>query len=727
MLFNPLYYQLKPFLPWRIRLACRRALAARQRARFAETWPINESAASVPEGWSGWPHGKRFAVVLTHDVEGPIGLKRCKPLMELEKTLGFRSAFNFIPEADYAVPETLRKELGEDGFEVGVHDLRHDGKLFRSRAAFKPQADRINRYLREWKAVGFRSGFMLRNLDWIHHLDIEYDTSTFDTDPFEPQPEGVGTIFPFCVTNAVGGNYVELPYTLAQDSTLFIYLRERDPSIWIRKLDWIARHGGMVLLNTHPDYMAFTGSARSSREYPVAHYGDFLEHLKKHYEGSYWSALPREVAAHCKEHSTLKGVSRKRICMLSYSSYESDNRVMRYAEALAARGDTVEVLALQAKPEQALEEELAGVKLSRIQKRIGKNEKGKVSYLLRLLRFCLSSSLRLSWRHFVKPYDLIHVHNIPDFLVFAAWLPRLTGARVILDIHDIVPEFYASKFEAAADGLLSKSLRAVERCSAAFAHHVIISNHLWHQKLIARSVSREKSSVFLNHVDLRVFFPHQRTRHDGKLIIIFPGGLHWHQGVDIAIRAFASISPDLPHAEFHIYGQGSAKAELLALVASFGLQQKVRFFDNVPLAQIATVIANADIGVVPKRADSFGNEAYSTKILEFMSQGIPVIASRTRIDTYYFNDDIVSFFESGNVEDLAQKLLAVARDARRRDSLVQNALAYVGCNNWQTRRQDYLRLVDSLSGSSGRNGPGGKPKATTTSLEEITADVALHS
>lgn len=697
MLFNRFYYQVKPFLPWRLRLAGRRAWVSKQRERFAHVWPINQAAAAPPKGWPGWPDGKRFAVVLTHDIEGPIGLDRCRKLMELEAERGFRSSFNFIPEAGYSVSKDFRDELTTNGFEVGVHDLKHDGKLFRSRTAFRPRAARINDYLRDWNAVGFRSGFMLRNLDWIHDLNIEYDASTFDTDPFEPQPEGVGTIFPFCISNATGSNYVELPYTLTQDSTLFIYLRERNADIWKQKLDWIARHGGMVLLNTHPDYMAFNGGGHSSREYPVHYYREFLEYLNARYRSSFWSALPRDVAAYCKRHPALQRVSRKRVCMVSYSFYESDNRVMRYAEALACRGDTVDVLALQGKPDQPLEEEIEGVNLLRIQKRIGKNEKGKTVYLFRLLRFCLVASLRLSWRHFLKPYDLVHIHNIPDFLVFAAWLPRLTGARVILDIHDIVPEFYASKFNAAANGVWFKSLCAVERRSASFADHVIVSNHLWHQKLVARSVSSEKSSVFLNHVDLRVFFPHRRTRNDDHLIIIFPGGLHWHQGVDVAIRAFARVNAELPAAEFHIYGQGSAKQELVHLAESLGLQEKVRFFDSVSIAQIAQVIADADIGVVPKRADSFGNEAYSTKILEFMSQGIPVIASRTKIDAFYFNDEVVSFFDSGNEVDLAEKILALVRDTRLRDSIVQNAQGYVQRNNWQTKKQDYLQLVDSLS------------------------------
>src|SRR4029079_8065841 len=112
-----------------------------------------------------------------------------------------------------------------------------------------------NGYLQEWGAVGFRSAFMFHKLDWLHDLNILYDASTFDTDPFEPQPDGVNTIFPFWTAGSFGRGYVELPYTLAQDSTLFLVLRERGPEIWKQKLDWIAAHGGMALLNTHPDYM----------------------------------------------------------------------------------------------------------------------------------------------------------------------------------------------------------------------------------------------------------------------------------------------------------------------------------------------------------------------------------------------------------------------------------------------------------------------------------------
>src|ERR1700722_409364 len=186
-----LYYRLKPYLPWRLRMGVRRIVAHRQRRASQNIWPINEAAGLTPEGWPGWPGGKKFALVLTHDVEGASGLEKCRQLMQLEQRIGFKSSFNFIPEGEYRVPRELREELTQNGFEVGVHDLRHDGKLYWRRAEFFENARSINGYLKEWNAGGFRSGFMLHNREYLHELEIQYDASTFDTDPFEPQHEGV--------------------------------------------------------------------------------------------------------------------------------------------------------------------------------------------------------------------------------------------------------------------------------------------------------------------------------------------------------------------------------------------------------------------------------------------------------------------------------------------------------------------------------------------------------
>ena len=301
MLTYRIYYILKPLIPRSLQILLRRGVAVRKQKSFKHVWPIDERAGRVPQEWSGWPDGKKFALVLMHDIDTEKGHEKCLQLMQLDEKMGFRSSFNLVPER-YHVLSEARHILVQKGFEVGVHGLKHDGKLFSSRKQFQTQAIRINHYLKEWKSVGFVSPSMHRNLDWIHDLDIEYDASTFDTDPFEPQPEGVGTIYPFTISgNSHQRGYVELPYTLPQDHTLFVIMRERDIAIWKKKLDWIVEKGGMALFITHPDYMNCEKGRCGIEEYPMKFYEEFLDYIKSKYEGQYWHALPKEMARFWKQ------------------------------------------------------------------------------------------------------------------------------------------------------------------------------------------------------------------------------------------------------------------------------------------------------------------------------------------------------------------------------------------------------------------------------------------
>jgi len=696
-----LYYHLRPLIPRPLQIAIRRYVARAKRASVAHCWPILESAAQPPAGWRGWPDGKRFALVLTHDVETKVGHDKCRQLMELEESLGFRSSFNLVPER-YCVDPALRAEMVARGFEVGVHGLVHDGHLFKSRRIFDVRRPKINGYLKDWKAVGFRSPSTRRNLKWIGELDIEYDSSTFDTDPFEPESDGAGTLFPFIVDYAPNAHpYVELPYTLPQDSTLFIILGETSPRIWKEKLDWIAEKGGMVLINTHPDYMRLNRDISSDRNYPASHYREFLEYVTAKYRGQFWHALPHETARWV---SATPGMvssrTLRRTCMVAYSFYDSDNRVRRYAETLARRGDDAEALGLR-QPGEPATGMLNGVRVSRIQSR-RRDERGQLIYLARILRFWIKSSAILAWRHRRGPYDLIHVHSVPDFEVFAAWFPRLQGAKIILDIHDIVPEFYASKFGVDQNSAVFRALKLIERASCRFAHHVISANHLWHEVLTRRAVVPEKCTVFLNYVDKTIFYPRQRTRTDDRFVLVYPGGLQKHQGLDVAIRAMPAIRREVPEAELHIYGDGNQKEALMAMIGELDLAQAVFLHREVPLHEVPELLANADLGVVPKLAEGFGNEAYSTKILEFMSQGLPVVLSRTKIDSYYFTDDTVRFFNSGDVDGLAAAVVSLAKDPEARATLARNATAYLETQYWDRREVEYLDLAERLIASRQR-------------------------
>ena len=389
-----------------------------------------------------------------------------------------------------------------------------------------------------------------------------------------------------------------------------------------------------------------------------------------------------------------KGIGPIKACMVTYSFYENDGRVKRYAETLARRGGLVDIISLR-KANQSSFETINGVNVYRIQERI-RDEESKISYLIRLLRFLIHSTLFLSRRYYVQRYDLVHVHSIPDFEVFAAILPRIFGAKLILDIHDIVPELYVSKFEQSSHGILFKSLVKVEQWACKFVDHVIISNHIWEKKLVARSVARNKCTTILNYPDPAIFYPRNRIRADNKFIMIYPGTLNWHQGLDVAINAFATIANQYPQAELHIYGRGSELNHLKDLVRLKKLDHRVLFQPLVPIEEIAETMANADLGIIPKRNDPFGGEAFSTKSLEFMSVGIPVVMSKTKIDSYYFNDSVVRFFEPEHVESLALAMGEMISQKELRKQFSENASKFVKDFSWKHKQQEYLDIVDRL-------------------------------
>lgn len=397
------------------------------------------------------------------------------------------------------------------------------------------------------------------------------------------------------------------------------------------------------------------------------------------------------------EHVPSNNRQKLRICMLAYAFYETDTRILQYAESLAERGDVVDVIALKRDVSLPDFERIGGVNLYRIQSRV-LNEKGILSYASRITRFALRSMLFLFRKHNSCSYDLIHVHNVPDFLVFSAIYPKLRGARIVLDIHDLLPEFYASKFNISHDTLLFKALVFAERCSGAFANHIIIANHLWRHRLTSRSSAPAKCSVVRNRPDLSIFTKKTvENTNRNKFILTYPGSLNWHQGLDVAIRAFAIIADRIPEAEFHIYGEGSAKASLISLVGELSMEDRIFFYNFLPSRDIAKVMAATDLAIEPKRTNSkFGNEALSTKILEFMSLGVPVVASKTKIHAYYYDESIIQYYDNDDEFQLAEQILRLRNNPELRRSLAMNAKKYLEENSWDARKHEYLQLVDSL-------------------------------
>jgi glycosyltransferase involved in cell wall biosynthesis len=220
------------------------------------------------------------------------------------------------------------------------------------------------------------------------------------------------------------------------------------------------------------------------------------------------------------------------------------------------------------RPGQSLRGSMAGANLFRIQKR-ELNETSPMSYFFKILKFFIVSATWLSVRHSMRPYQLIHVHNVPDFLVFAPLLPKLAGAKIILDIHDILPELYAHKFRASDGSFIFNALLRVERLSAKFADYVIVANDIWLKRITQRAARPEKCAAMINYPDTFLFNPGQGKSgrgSDAKFVLLYPGTLNRHQGLDVAVEAMGLLRERIPNAELRIYGEGPSLGHLKKLV-----------------------------------------------------------------------------------------------------------------------------------------------------------------
>jgi glycosyltransferase involved in cell wall biosynthesis len=809
---NRIYYGIKPYLPWRFRIALRRIIAGWKRKAYQDVWPVKESAKHPPVGWPGWPDGKQFAFVLTHDVEGSHGLAKCRQLMQLEMEMGFRSSFNFIPEGEYRVSQQLKEELRNNGFEVGIQDLKHDGKLFQSRETFRNGATQINRYLREWGAKGFRSGFMFHNLEWIHDLDVDYASCTFDTDPFEPQPDDVGTIFPFWVSRVNGhaiepvnrrssrfdisssilsphtslpnnarAGYVELPYTLPQDSTLFLLLRERRPDIWLNKLDWIAKHGGMVLVNTHPDYMAMDDKVERPDEFPVGFYKRLLEYVSSKYAGAYWQALPKEVATYVSSHhnssvDSVRGHNQSEGCetiaqyelvstsgngslapisallgtvisthtktgiplredsrhsgparngtskledlshngkhllkgrhaaVLLFSEYPADPRPRRAAEALAREGVNVDVICLQGSSEEPRRETIDGVDIFRVplQRRRG----SKLGYIFQYGAFIIASFIFLCRRSLVQRYDLVHVHNMPDVLVFSALVPKFLGAKVMLDLHDPMPELMLTIFKLQPQSRSVRLLKLLEKWSAGFADLVLTVNQASKRIYTSRSCAPEKVQIVMNSPDEQVFqfqpvtsLKVKKKGSNEPFVLMYHGSIFPRNGLDLAVDALEMARRSIPNALLVICGDNNPFLEqVMASVKERGLEKAVSYLGRCDHRQIVETIDKCDLGVIPNRRNTFTEMNTPTRIFEYLARGKAVIAPRAQGIKDYFADEDILYFELGDAGDLARKMEYAFFHPDETEEIARRGQAVYLAHRWSREAAGFINAVTELSG-----------------------------
>jgi glycosyltransferase involved in cell wall biosynthesis len=388
--------------------------------------------------------------------------------------------------------------------------------------------------------------------------------------------------------------------------------------------------------------------------------------------------------------------TKPRHCMVVHAYYPlAETRVQREAEVLVKAGYEVDVICLRGIGHPPLER-YRDVTIHRLPVRLNKSSLAR--QFIAYLRFLILATARLTRLHLRTPYRSVQVHNVPDFLVFCALIPKLQGVPVILDLHDLMPEFFGGRFGSRRP-LMARLIRKQERLACLFADHVITVSEHWRQALIRRGVPRNKCSVVMNVADESVFVRRGRRQPPpGDFRLIYHGTVTFRYGLDLAIQAISRLRDEIPEIRLVIIGKGDAMPDLFALRGELGLEDHVDLRNEFVLSDhLSDVISEAHVGVVPYRNDPFTDGLLPTKLMEYAVMGLPCIASRTTAMEAYFKDTMVEFFEPGSVEDLARRIRELHRNPERRDFLARRSTIFTDRHNWDRAGADYVAILQSLA------------------------------
>lgn len=405
--------------------------------------------------------------------------------------------------------------------------------------------------------------------------------------------------------------------------------------------------------------------------------------------------------------------------MFAYTEYLTDPRVRREAQALAERGDQVDFLCLRppAPADAPRWQTVQGVHVCSLpfKKYQGANQ---IAYLVSYLAFLALGAWWLTALHLRRRYQLIQVHTMPDFLIFAALVPRLFGCKLILDMHDLTSDLYSVKFRSRWARPLVWALRRQERLAAGLAHHVITVHEPYRQVLIQRGLRPAKVSVLMNVPDDRIFS--MAARATGKLPAVAPGAvpgcaLIYHgtvvarYGLDVMLRALARLRDQGQGTGLRlaVYGKGDDLPRLIRLRDELGLGDVAYFHGrHVPLEQLPALLIQADLAVVPNLSNPFTDYVLPTKLMEYAALGIPAIVAGTPVVRQYFDDQMVRYFTPGDDAELAEAIRALAADPAGRRALARAAhQRFTQRYNWTTMKSSYYALADALCRPRGQVAP----------------------
>ena len=391
-------------------------------------------------------------------------------------------------------------------------------------------------------------------------------------------------------------------------------------------------------------------------------------------------------------------VPTKKICMVAYTYYLHDPRVRREAEALAQQGLSVDCFCLRAKG-QSKYEQVNGVDVYRLPLSKYRGASGMM-YALAYLRFFVLSFFVVTKFYVKRRYHVIQYHTLPDFIVFSGMIPKMFGAKLVLDMHEIMPEFFMSKFGVGMSHTFTKILKWVERISVRFSDATIVVNNPIKGVLVKRCTPKSDVTVVMNTADESIFGSDGRNRSGSNkgFIIMYHGTLTYLYGVDTAIRAIAKLKDDIPDLEFRVFGNEAETDNLKKLADELGVAKNVVFMGRVEIETIPRYIEEADIGVLPTIRDGFIDLSFSNKLAEYVTMKTPVVATKLRSTLEYFTEDAISYFESGDVDAFASKILELYNDPQKRLSQAEKAFLQYQAIRWPVMKERYVGLIESLVG-----------------------------
>jgi len=390
------------------------------------------------------------------------------------------------------------------------------------------------------------------------------------------------------------------------------------------------------------------------------------------------------------------------ICMVVHARYPiGETRVEREALALVDCGYMVDTICLQEKNDP-IQETVDGVNVYRLPVKRHQGS-GFINQLFEYLVFFILAFNKIINLHHQQHYKVVHIHNIPDLLVFVGLIPKLTGAQVILDLHDLMPEFYAARFNRSLDSWPVRLIILAERLSCRFADQVITVTNGWRDVLIKRGVPTNKLNVVMNVPDERIFHSSSESRQtrisENRFQLLYHGNLTRRYGIDLAIQAVSILREQIPNIHLYIHGGGDYRRALIEMTNELGLNNFVGFNPHPILtSELPDLIRGADICLVPYRSDVFTDGILPTKLMEYAALEMPVIAARTTAIQAYFTDAMVEFFEPGDLDGLVGCIQKLYRNPSCLSDLKRGIHSFMQVYNWVKISREYVALVNRLCG-----------------------------